>query len=171
VVERAERLASLASRSLVPNPTLGVLAEREDAAGNAQWGVSVALPLPFWNRNRGEVAARRADLGSAQYERAAARNEVGNEVTAAVEAYALAVEQHQLLEAAVIAPARENQRLLEISYREGKTGLPSILLLRNQLLEAELEYLDAWLTARTALATLEAAIGAPLNMDTDSDDR
>ena len=71
----------------------------------------------------------------------------------------------------MLVPARENQSLLEIAYREGKSDLPTILLLRNQLLEAELDYLDAWLAARTSLANLEAAIGAPLQMDNDSDDR
>ena len=167
----AERTATLESRAAIPNPTVGLLAEREDATGQTQLGFVVGLPIPLWNRNRGATAARRADVTRAQAERAAADVRIRNEVASAAEAFAFARQELEILESAVLVPARENQRLLEIAYREGKSDLPTILLLRNQLLEAELDYLDAWLAARTALANLEAAIGAPLQMDNDSDDR
>lgn len=170
-VTAAERTATLASRAAIPNPTVGILAEREDATGQTQVGFVVGLPIPLWNRNRGAAAARRADVTRAQAEVAAADVRIRNEVASAAHAYALAREELEILESAVLVPARENQRLLEIAYREGKSDLPTILLLRNQLLEAELDYLDAWLAARTALANLEAAIGAPLRMDNDSDER
>jgi outer membrane protein, heavy metal efflux system len=169
-VTAAERMASLASRSGIPNPTLGVLAEHEDASGRTQFGFVVEMPVPLWNRNRGETAARRADVTRASAEVAAAEARIGNEVASAASAYTLAHEELQILESAVLIPARENQRLLEIAYREGKSNLPTILLLRNQLLQAELDYLDAWLAGRIALANLEAAIGAPLRTDNDSDD-
>ncbi|HLT21136.1 MAG TPA: TolC family protein [Thermomicrobiales bacterium] len=170
-VTAAERTATLASRAAIPNPTVGILAEREDATGQTQVGFVVGLPIPLWNRNRGATAARTADVTRAQAEVAAADVRIRNEVASAAHAYALAREELEILESAVLVPARENQRLLEIAYREGKSDLPTILLLRNQLLEAELDYLDAWLAARTALANLEAAIGAPLRMDNDSDER
>jgi hypothetical protein len=38
-------------------------------------------------------------------------------------------------------------------------NLPATLMLENQLLEAELEYWDAWLAERIALSTLRAALG------------
>jgi cobalt-zinc-cadmium efflux system outer membrane protein len=163
-VEQATQLAALARRTSIPNPTVGVLAERED--GGTQLGVSIGIPLPLWDRNRGAVEAARAEVQRAQHELAALEMQVRNEVAANTAAYALAVEQASIMEDAVLEPARENQRLLEIAYREGKEDLPTILLLRNQLLEAELDYLDAWLAARAALTDLAAAIGAPLQRTT-----
>ncbi|MGH7447561.1 MAG: TolC family protein, partial [Longimicrobiales bacterium] len=161
----ASRMASLANRSSIPNPTVGVLAEQEDATGQTQLGFVIGLPVPLWNRNRGETAARQADVARAEFELIAAETRIRNEVAAATKTYAFSVDELEILESAVLTPARDNQRLLEIAYREGKSDLPTILLLRNQLLEAELDYLDAWLAARTALANLEAAIAAPLQTD------
>jgi outer membrane protein, heavy metal efflux system len=167
-VTAAERMASLASRSQIPNPTIGILAEREDGTGRALLGFVVGMPVPLWNRNRGATAARRADVTRARVELTAAETRVRNDVASAASAYALAREELQILDSAVLIPARENQRLLETAYREGKSDLPTILLLRNQLLQAELDYLDAWLAARIALTNLEASIGTPLQMDNDS---
>jgi outer membrane protein TolC len=68
----------------------------------------------------------------------------------------------------VLRPTRENQALLEAAYRAGKIDLPSLLLVRNQLREAELGYWDAWLALRLARVRLEAATGisvAGLRMD------
>jgi outer membrane protein TolC len=56
-----------------------------------------------------------------------------------------------------LQPARANQDLLETAYRAGKVNLSTLLLLRNQLLDAELGYWDAWLARRTALIALQAA--------------
>ena len=64
-----------------------------------------------------------------------------------------------MLEATVLAPARENRVLLEAAYREGKVGLPVMLLIRNQVIAAEQEYWSAWLAEREAAALLAAATG------------
>ena len=47
--------------------------------------------------------------------------------------------------------------LLEIAYREGEVGLPVLLLIRNQVIDAELDYWAAWLAEREAAATLAEA--------------
>ena len=70
-----------------------------------------------------------------------------------------------MLESTVLAPARQNRQLLEIAYREGKVGLPVLLLIRNQVIDAELDYWTAWLAEREALATLAEATGANLVPD------
>lgn len=60
----------------------------------------------------------------------------------------------------VLRPARENTQLLETAFRAGKLALPTLLLLRNQLLDAELGYWDAWLAQHVAFIQLAAATGA-----------
>ena len=67
-----------------------------------------------------------------------------------------------MLEATVLRPARQNRRLVEIAYREGKVGLPELLLIRNQAIDAELEYWSAWLAERQALASLAQTTGTNL---------
>jgi outer membrane protein TolC len=67
----------------------------------------------------------------------------------------------------VLQPARENQQLLEKAFRAGKVGLPTLVLLRNQLLDAELGYVDAILAQRRALVALQAATAslAPTDLE------
>ncbi len=81
------------------------------------------------------------------------------EVASSLEAYASAWEELEFLDTQVLRPARENHQLLETAYTAGRLDLPTALLLRTQLLDAELGYWDVWLAARAAYATLQAAVG------------
>jgi hypothetical protein len=56
--------------------------------------------------------------------------------------------------------ARHGTGLLETAYREGELDLTSLILLRNQLLDAEVGYWEAWLARRSSFARLEAAVGS-----------
>ena len=84
---------------------------------------------------------------------------VRTEVAASLEAYRSASEELRVFEAEVLMPARSNQSLLETAYAAGRLDLATALLLRTQLLDAELEYWDAWFAERSVLSALQAAIG------------
>jgi outer membrane protein TolC len=64
-----------------------------------------------------------------------------------------------VVENIVLDNARENRRVLEIAYNVGKVGLPVLLLIRNQVIDAELEFWEAWLARGEAAAALAAATG------------
>ena len=64
-----------------------------------------------------------------------------------------------VLESTVLGPARQNRQLVETAYREGEVGLPVLLLIRNQAIDAEVEYWTAWLAEPEALAALLEATG------------
>ncbi|MHB1170182.1 MAG: TolC family protein, partial [Longimicrobiales bacterium] len=117
------------------------------------------LPLPLWNRNQGLVAEREAEATRARLELSAVELEVRTDVISAYRSYVTAAEEARIYETSVLEPARENQELLDTAFRAGKLALPSLLLLRNQLLDAELGYWDAWLALRSALVELQAATG------------
>ncbi|MDZ7779587.1 MAG: TolC family protein [Gemmatimonadota bacterium] len=123
----------------------------------SDWG----SPVPSWNRNQGTTDAREAALAQSEDLRADVALRVRTEVSDALQAYTSATKEARELEASVLAPARENRGLLEESYRAGKIDLPSLLLLRDQLLDAVLAYWDAWLARRQAWARLRAALGDP----------
>lgn len=173
-VQQFRTLQRLARREALPNLRVGVLAERTmdpvlalDGAGNPRlrqsltnepvFGLGVSVAIPLWNRNQGLRAERAARTEQATLRRAAAELEVRTEVANSYRAYLAATEEVEVFERDVLRPARENQGLLETAYREGKIDLANLILLRNQLLEAELGYWDAWLAQREALVELEAA--------------
>ena len=119
----------------------------------------VGLSLPIFNRNQGEAEARRAGVSQARLESLALVADVKAEVSSELAAYQAAAEQVEILETTVLIPARQNRQLLETAYREGKVGLSVLLLIRNQVIDAELEYWEAWLAEREALANLREATG------------
>lgn len=157
-VQQANSLATLAGREALPNLVLWGVSEQE---GNTDrvFRPGVGLTLPFFNRNQGEVAARRAGTQQAELERAALTARVRAEVASAVAAYQAAATEVALLEATVLRPARQNRQLVETAYREGKVGIAELLLIRNQAIEAELEYWAVWLAARETRATLAEVTG------------
>jgi outer membrane protein TolC len=120
--------------------------------------------VPLFNRNQGEVQARRAAARGAELERAAVASRVRAEVESAFRAYQAAAGEVEVLERTVLGPARDNLRLLETAYREGKIGLPVLLLVRNQVIDAEQDYWSAWLAERDAESQLRAAVGLPLSI-------
>jgi len=155
--QEAATLGTLARREAVPNLQVGALARREDDGGGPRFGVGVGVALPVLNRNQGRVAEQRARTEQAEYETRAAELRVRSEVAAAVLAYRAASEEEAVYEASVLQPGRENRALLETAFRAGKIGLPTLLLVRNQLLDAELGYWESWLARRRALVALQAA--------------
>ena len=144
--------AALARREALPN--LILRGASEPGGGGRVLRPGVGLTLPVFNLNRGTVAARRASARQAELEGAAVATRVRTDIAAAASAYQSAAEEVDVLEATVLGPARQNRQLVETAYREGEVGLPVLLLIRNQAIDAELEYWTSWLAEREALAAL-----------------
>ena len=163
----------LARREAIPNITLGALAERQEDDSEGQLGLILGVPFPLWNRNQGVVDQRRADARRAAFERDATRIRIRAEVLQALRKYIATAAAAAALESEVLEPARETRGLLETAYREGKIDLATLLLVRNQLLDAELAYWETWLDWRGTWADLESAIGetGPFQMNPDQGDR
>lgn len=164
---QARASASLARREALPSLVLRVASEPEESGDRAA-RAGLGFTLPLFNRNRGEEAARLAEAEQAELERAALVARVRSEVALAIAAYRAATEEVEVLQSTVLEPARENRRLLEIAYGAGKVGLPVLLLIRNQVIDAELEYWEAWLNAREALTDLREATGETGSTATES---
>lgn len=149
---------ALARRGALPNLELRGVME-SDNAGKRVIRPGVGITLPLFNRNQGEVQSRRAAATQTELQLMAAMGRVRAEIITAVQAYRSAAAEVEIFETTVLVPARQNRQLLETAYREGKVGLPVLLLIRNQVFDAELDYWKAWLAEREALAFLEEATG------------
>lgn len=158
-IREFEALTVLARREAFPNLRLGALAERVPNENGMRIGPAIGLTLPFWNRNQGLVEQRRAEVQQALLQRQAVELRVRTDVETAVLAYRAAVQEASAYESTVRQPARINSALLETAFRAGKIALPTLLLLRNQLIDAELGYWTAWLARQNALVELDAATG------------
>ena len=158
-IDQADARERLARREAIPNLRLLAPVRQGGAGGDPEIGLGVGLSVPLWNRNQGTADAREAALLQSRERRAGVALQVRTEVRDALQSYRSATEEARALRTSVLEPARQNQSLLEEAYRAGKIDLPTLLLLRNQLLDAELTYWDAWLARRQAYARLRAAVG------------
>ncbi|MGE0160847.1 MAG: TolC family protein [Gemmatimonadales bacterium] len=162
-VERVRQEARLTGRAVFPNLSVAALATREDPASDPRFGVALGFELPLFNRSQGLAERRRAEVAEAEEARRATSLRVRREVEDAVRTYESARRQVELLEEEMLGPIRENQGLLETAFREGKIDLTELLLLRNQLLDAELSYWSAWERRERARTDLAAATGEILD--------
>ncbi|MES2178487.1 MAG: TolC family protein [Gemmatimonadota bacterium] len=158
-ISEAQALVSLSRREALPNLLARVVVEQSNDGGRTAIRPGIGMSLPVFNRQQGETEARRAAASQAMLDRVATATRVRVEVEQSYRAYEAAATAVEVLESTVLGPARDNRRLLEAAYREGKVGLPVLLLIRNQVIGAEQDYWTAWLAEREALAELAAAIG------------
>ncbi|MHB8839208.1 MAG: TolC family protein [Gemmatimonadaceae bacterium] len=158
-VRAADAQASVARREAFPNVLLRVSSEVVETSGARELRPGLGFTLPVFNRNRGEVQAREAAALQAARAHTGLTARIRVEVSRAVASYREAVAETDVLRTTVLAPARDNRALLETAFREGKVGLPVLLLIRNQTNDAELEYWAAWLAEHLALVDLTEATG------------
>lgn len=158
-ISEATAAVSVAKREVLPNLVVrGVSEPAGDGSARLLRG-GVGFTLPLLNRNRGEVQARRASVEQAELQHRALEKVIATEVANAIAAYQTSAAEIEVFETSVLPPARQNRVLLESAYREGKVGLPVLLLIRNQLGEAELDYWNSWLREREAYSALKEATG------------
>ena len=157
--EEATSRRKLAAMEAIPNVNLGAVADRGGADADRTLGIRVSLPIPIWNRNQGKREQTRGEETLRQVERRDLELRVRGEVLTALEAFRTATEELDLFTDTVLEPARENHGLLSTAYQAGRLDLPTTLLLRSQLVDAELSYWDAWQRQREALAEMEAVAG------------
>lgn len=123
-------------------------------------GFRISLPLPFWNRNQGEIAEKNATAERHRLESEALGKQIASEAdTARKEMQAnadLARETRDKLLPLVL----EQTSKLEKAYENGQTDLLTVLRARDQRLQLEAAALDATRDFHLARIRYESATGA-----------
>ncbi len=157
-VERAEAEAALRRRESLPNPTFGVFFNREASGDKILLG-GLSIPLPVFNRHQGEIAGLQARTTQARAELLALEKEIRKEADQAVTDWSIGLESHQLFQKEIVANMEENFKLLEAAYRERKIDFPQALIMENDLIAANLSYLETALKLREAAIKLAEVTG------------
>ena len=64
-----------------------------------------------------------------------------------------------MLETDAVPGIDENERLSDRSFEVGQIGLPELLVIRREILDTRMQYLDALLEAALARTDLDASAG------------
>jgi outer membrane protein, heavy metal efflux system len=141
-------------REAIPSPTLFVDFER-DLPGQVYLGAGLAIPLPLWRRQQGEIAVAEAQRARLDEERALAGREVALEVERAFQSMRAQAAIVELLDRDVVPAAEASVRLLTEGWRAGKFDLFRVLQTSR----------DASLARRLYLETLGALWDASIALD------
>lgn len=164
-VARVEAAINLTRRLILPNPTFQGFysTETEGPAGASKMiGGGISIPLPVFDRKQGELVTQGGELNQGRYQIVAVTRNIEQEVKTAFQAYEAARQSVEVFEAEVLERIDENFRFIEIAYREGKIGLLQLIVVQDDLISAQLSYVESLGQQRTAEVNLEQAVGGKL---------
>jgi outer membrane protein TolC len=115
----------------------------------------VSLPLPFFNREQGNIAEAASKRSQARSEREALEVAIRREVVLAYRRFTTARQTLEILQTGVIQPNQESFQIVQLAYRLGEMRLLDIVNQQRVVVEAETNYADAQMEFNAALADLE----------------
>ncbi len=144
-------------RSVIPDMTINGFFDRE--LDKESYGVGLTVPLPIWNRKRGEVASARGELRKAEAELSGMTIEISRAIEDAHSNFEIAFEETRVFEEGLLEQAQEALEISEFSYREGKSGLLDYLDAQRIHRETQLEYNMARFELSLSVADIERLVG------------
>jgi outer membrane protein, heavy metal efflux system len=154
-IREADAELRLGSSFSKPEYGVGLKYSREEGDQIVLGGMKVTLPMFSKGQEQRLTGAARASRLRAELE--AARRRVQLEVRTAFDAYTRRLAALRVLEAEAVTGLDENEQLTTRSFEVGQIGLPDLLLIRREILDARAQYLDALLEAALARIELDAS--------------
>lgn len=165
-IDEARARLALADREAWPTPALGVQYARESAPEGGTPEDSVVgvltIPLPLFAQNQAERAASAAQLEVALAEHDAIVSVLSARLEALRTAVDAAVARVSAYGRDILPRFADNLQLLRRAFEIGEIDLLQISLALERFLSIQSEALDAYVDYATAMAALEAEIGAEL---------
>lgn len=123
----AQQAALLAARRAArPSPTI-TAGYKQQSDGFAGAFLGAAIPLPVFDRNRGQAVIESARLSVAETTQMLVRREVQNDVRRAHSAYASLRRQMQMIGQDLLSGSDDLLRIAQTSYTEGEMSLVELL--------------------------------------------
>jgi len=156
-LRQAEAEVNLGKGSGWPDFGLGVRHARDE--GNLVTKGEVTFTLPVFSRGQELRATSEARATRLRRELTAGQQAVANEVTTALDVYERKIQAAEELSRNAVQSLDENEALARRSYEEGEINLLDLLLIRRDMFETRLLYLNQLLDAALARVDVEARAG------------
>lgn len=157
LVRQRQALLRLARANRLPEPSVGVLHERE--LDQTATGIAIGASVPFWGWNRGEIAAAQAALDRATAERDLTVREVSRELSEFFFTAQQLSRRAARLRDELLPRARETFRIAELAYRNGETSQLDYLDARRTYVALQQEHLEVLRELAVAESRLEQLTG------------
>lgn len=107
----------------IPDLTVGAEWDQLGGAFKNQIGINLEIPLPFWNRNQGNIKIAEAQFGEASAQKQLMGNKVVSEVSAAIKKWQEANENFRFLGKSSLQNLEDVQNGIFKNFRNGNLSL------------------------------------------------
>ena len=166
-LQRAELSAQKAAR--VPDLEAFVGLQRFEEDGTDSLAFGIGLPLPLFDRNRGNIAAAEYDLAKAEAERKAAKTTLLGELAGAHADLMSAHRRVLTLRSKVVPAMQEAFEAAREGYKQGKYGFLDMLDAQRGLVEAKGALVDALADHHAAVAGIQRITGTSIEKLTNTE--
>jgi outer membrane protein, heavy metal efflux system len=140
-------------------PDIGVGARVKHEEGDLAVVGQITVALPAFSHGQELVTTGTARASRLRLELETTRNAVVSEIESLYRTYMTRQIAAMSFERDALAGLDENEALAQRSFDVGQISLPELLLVRRELVDTRLDYLDRLLEASEAAIALEAAAG------------
>lgn len=137
----------------IPQPT--AFAEFENQPDLRFWRVGFTVPLPLWDRRKGQIEQAKATIRQSSAVLSQRKLEIIAALERAYEQYQLADQQVTSLEAGSLHAAESAVEAAKAAYRFGERGIVEVLDAQRVLQSVRGDLLDAQFARQAALIDLE----------------
>ena len=124
----------------IPNILVDARVGRNLEAGDTTTGVTIGLPIPFFDRNRGTIQQAQADLCRAQAEARRLELELQTRLAAEYRTYLSAWQRLAEYQATMLPKAQEATEMLAQSYKDRRATWIDVLAAQRLQMALETEY-------------------------------
>jgi cobalt-zinc-cadmium efflux system outer membrane protein len=146
-----------------PSPTI-TAGYKQQSDGFAGAFLGAAIPLPVFDRSRGQAQAEFARLSAAETTQMLVRREVQNDVRRAHSAYASLRQQTQMIGQNLLPGSDDLLRIAQTSYTEGEMSLVELLDATEAYRDAQIRTIDLRADLWTRYFDLLRAMGRTIQM-------
>jgi cobalt-zinc-cadmium efflux system outer membrane protein len=162
-MEKTEVRTSVARKERFPR--VGVFAGYETELDRTASNVGVAITIPLWNRNRGEITVTTAEHARATADLRALQVELETALEGATAAYRRARAVIHLYEEGWSEAAMQSLEIATFSFRNGESSLLEVLDAQRALLNVNVAEARSWAALATARAEIERLIAGSLESE------
>ena len=146
----------------IPDLTLSAGFAHEQGSGSASVVFAVSLPLPLFDRNRGNIAAAMAEGDKTRQAQRAVAIALRAELAGQWQELQAATADAAAMEAEVLPGARKAFGATQQAYQSGKLEYLAVLDAQQTLFAAEMQWLEALSAVHRATARIERLIGGSM---------
>lgn len=139
----------------IPNVAVRASVQHDNASGDDVAGLEVAVPLPLFDRNQGNIVAANSNVMAAERNMERLQLSLQNRLARVFRLYAMAHQQYANYRDSILPDAKETLDLVTAGYRQGEFSYLTLLTAQRTYFESNLTYLDSLLDLKASRASIE----------------